>query len=280
MQLSKSKQNRGYRVFRYIILILAAILALFPVYWMVKTSFTPNDELYVARPGLLPSKFTTKHYVDLFSTTDFATNMWNSFIIAILTTIVSLVISILASFSLTRLKYKGREVFKNSFLLAYLLPTAVLFIPMYVLVTKMGLYNNKWGLLVIYPTIVVPYCIYMMISYFKSIPFALEEAAMIDGCNRLKTLFLIDIPVTLPGISVVATFAFTMAWNEFLYAMVMTTSPLEQTITVALSSFKFSDSAIWGMIMAASATASAPVIILYVVAQSLLVSGRIAGSVK
>lgn len=276
--LSTSKKSR--LVMTYILLSIAVIIALFPVYWMIKTSFTPNDQLYTARPPLISEGFTTMHYQDLFSKTDFITNIRNSVLVALITTILSLAAATLASYSLTRLKYRFREGFRQSFIMAYLLPTAVLFIPMYVMVSRLGFYNNKWGLVIIYPTIIVPYCIYMLISYFKAIPVALEEAAMIDGCSRLKTLWLIDIPVALPGIAVVATFAFTMAWNEFLYAMVMTTTPIQQTVTVAISSFKYADSAVWGMIMAASVVASAPVVILYVLAQSLLVTGKTAGSVK
>lgn len=277
---SLSANKRITLTLTYIILSLAVIVALFPVYWMIKTSFTPNDQLYMARPPLISDGFTTMHYNDLFTKTDFSTNIVNSLLVALITTAVSLFIAILASYSLTRLKFKFREGFRQSFIMAYLMPTAVLFIPMYVMVSRLGFYNNKWGLVIIYPTIVVPYCIYMLVSYFRSIPVALEEAAMIDGCSRMKTLWLIDIPVALPGIAVVATFAFTMAWNEFLYAMVMTTTPIQQTVTVAISSFKYADSAVWGMIMAASVVASAPVVILYVLAQSLLVTGKTAGSVK
>jgi multiple sugar transport system permease protein len=151
---------------------------------------------------------------------------------------------------------------------------------MYVLVSGLGLSNNKYALLIIYPTFVVPYCCFMLMSYFKAIPYALEEAALIDGCTRLKSLFYIIIPIASPGIAVVATFAFTMAWNEYLYAMIMTTSPVQQTVTVAISSFKFADSAVWGLIMSASVVASLPVAIIYMIAQSKLISGKNEGSVK
>ena len=135
-------------------------------------------------------------------------------------------------------------------------------------------------LLIIYPTTVVPYCCYMLMSYFKAIPYALEEAALIDGCTRMKSLRYIITPIALPGIAVVATFAFTMSWNEYLYAMIMTTSPAQQTAVVAISSFKYADSAIWGRIMAASVLTSLPVTIIYIVAQAQLISGKSDGSVK
>ena len=119
-----------------------------------------------------------------------------------------------------------------------------------------------------------------LISYFKAIPYALEEAALIDGCNRLQTLWYIIMPIALPGIAVVATCAFTMAWNEYLYAMIMTTSNVQKTATVAISGFKYADSAIWGRIMSASVVCSLPVTLLYIVAQSMLISGKYEGSVK
>lgn len=275
------KRTRGLRnTLSYILLLIAVLWTIFPLYWMVKSSVTVNEEMYVARPSLFEFRFTLDHYVDLFTKTSFLKNIGNSVLIAGITTVICLFISILASYAMTRLRYPGRNFFKTSIILSYLLPTAVLFIPMYVLVSSLGLNNNKYSLLIIYPTFVVPYCCYMLMSYFRQIPYALEEAALIDGCTRLQSLRHIIVPIALPGIAVVATFAFTMSWNEYLYAMIMTTSSSQQTATVAISSFKFADSAIWGRIMSASVVASLPVTIIYILAQSMLVSGKYDGSVK
>lgn len=264
----------------YIFLIIALVWTIFPVYWMIKSSITVNSEMYVARPSLIAKHYTFENYVDLFTKTEFPRALLNSLMIAFLTTVCCLLISILGSYAMTRLKYPGRRFFKTSIIFSYLIPTAVLFVPMYVFVSKLGLYDNKWALLIIYPTTVVPYCCYMLMSYFKAIPYALEEAALIDGCTRMKSLRYIITPIALPGIAVVATFAFTMSWNEYLYAMIMTTSPVQQTAVVAISSFKYADSAIWGRIMAASVLTSLPVTIIYIVAQAQLISGKSDGSVK
>lgn len=257
----------------YGILIIALLLTIFPIYWMIKSSLTLNEEMYVARPPLFSNVITFDHYIDLIYNTSFMHNVWNSFVIAAITTIICLAIGILGSYAMTRLKYPGRSFFRNSIIISYLMPTAVLFVPMYVFVSSLGFYDNKYALLIIYPTFVVPYCCYMLISYFKAIPYALEEAALIDGCNRLQTLWYIIMPIALPGIAVVATFAFTMAWNEYLYAMIMTTSNVQKTATVAISGFKYADSAIWGRIMSASVVCSLPVTLLYIAAQSMLISG-------
>ena len=262
----------------YGILMITLLWTIFPIYWMIKSSLTVNEEMYVARPPLFSNVITFDHYIDLIYNTSFMHNVWNSFVIAAITTIICLAIGILGSYAMTRLKYPGRSFFRNSIIISYLMPTAVLFVPMYV--SSLGFYDNKYALLIIYPTFVVPYCCYMLISYFKAIPYALEEAALIDGCNRLQTLWYIIMPIALPGIAVVATFAFTMAWNEYLYAMIMTTSNVQKTATVAISGFKYADSAIWGRIMSASVVCSLPVTLLYIVAQSMLISGKYEGSVK
>ena len=264
----------------YGILIIALLWTIFPIYWMLKSSLTLNEEMYVARPPLFSNVITFDHYIDLIYNTSFMHNVWNSFVIAAITTIICLAIGILGSYAMTRLKYPGRSFFRNSIIISYLMPTAVLFVPMYVFVSSLGFYDNKYALLIIYPTFVVPYCCYMLISYFKAIPYALEEAALIDGCNRLQTLWYIIMPIALPGIAVVATFAFTMAWNEYLYAMIMTTSNVQKTATVAISGFKYADSAIWGRIMSASVVCSLPVTLLYIAAQSMLILGKYEGSVK
>ncbi|MDB5085495.1 MAG: hypothetical protein JWN30_2381 [Bacilli bacterium] len=264
----------------YFIVIVGLIWTLFPVYWMVKTSLTPDKLIYDSKPSLIPAQLTLQHYQDLFYTTNFMGNISNSLYVAGLSTIISLLISIFGSYSLIRLKFPGRNFVTKSIIISYLMPAAVLFIPMYVLVSKLGLADNKFGLLVIYPTFIVPYCCYMLLSYFKSIPISLEEAARIDGCTRLQTLWKIILPIAAPGIAVVATFAFTMSWNEFLYALVVTSSPSQQTATIGIASFKFSDSFIWGMLMRSSVVASIPAVILYLVSQSFVMGGLADGGVK
>ena len=264
----------------YVILIISLLWTIFPLYWMVKSSFTIDKEMYVARPALFDIAFTTEHYVDLIVNAKFLVNLGNSLMIAAITTVFGLTVSVFASYAMTRLKYPGRKFFSSTVIISYLLPTAVLFIPMYIFVSKLGLGGTRWAMLVIYPTFVVPYCCYMLRSYFTAIPYALEEAALIDGCTRLQSLRHIVIPIALPGIAVTATFAFTMSWNEYLYAMIMTTSMKEMTATVAISSWKYGDIINWGRIMAGCVVASLPVTIIYIVAQSLLVSGKADGSVK
>lgn len=270
---------RKYTVL-YIVGVIASIWTLFPIYWLIKSSLTPNKLMYTAKPKLIPAEWTFSHYQELFTQSSFLDFVKNSLYVAVLVTVISVVISVLGSYSLTRLRFRGRGFMLKSIIYTYLLPVAVLFIPMYVAISRYGLNNNKNALLVVYPTIVVPYCCYMLISYFKAIPKELEEAALIDGCNRLQSLMKVILPIASPGIAVVSTFAFTLSWNEYLYALVLTTSPAQQTVTIGIASFNFGDQTIWGLLTSSSVIASIPAVLLYFLAQRFLKSGLAAGGVK
>lgn len=277
----KNSQKRTIQlIFTYACLITALLWTLFPLYWMIKSSLTVDSQMYVPRPTLFGFHFTVEHYLDLFYNSEFLRNMWNSVLVSGITTLVGLTISILGSYSMIRLRYLGRKTIREAVIISYLLPTAVLFIPMYIFVSNLGLGGSRWALIIIYPTFVVPYCCYMLRSYFSSIPYALEEAAFIDGANRLQILRYVIVPIAMPGIAVVATFAFTMSWNEYLYAMIMTSSVKEMTATVAISSWKYGDIINWGRILSGCVIASLPVVAIYMIAQGRLVSGNTDGSVK
>jgi len=264
----------------YIIAVTGVLISLFPFYWMIKSSLTPDNLMYTTHPSLKIEGFTFSHFIRLFKETKFIKNLLNSVYVAGLTSIIALFISILGSYSMTRMKFRGRVALSKAIIFSYLLPASVLFIPMYIMVSKLGLANNKNSLLIVYQTFIIPYCCYMLMSYFKALPYSLEEAALIDGCTSLQTLWRIIIPLAAPGIAVVATFAFTLSWNEYLYALVLTTSPSQQTVTIGIASFRFSDQYIWGLLMSASVIASLPAVLLYLLAQKFLIGGLSAGGVK
>jgi multiple sugar transport system permease protein len=281
MILFASKRRKQYKnILIYAIVVSSLFFTLFPIYWMIKSSLTPDDLMYTPRPSLFPERITFKHYQSLFTETSFMRYFFNSVYVASITTLLSMVISILGSYSMTRLRFRGRIFIMRSIILSYLLPVAVLFIPMYILMSKIGLSDNKNSLLIVYLTFTVPYSCYMLISYFRAIPKSLEEAALIDGCTHLQTLIRIILPIASPGIAVVATFAFTLSWNEYLYALVLTTSPSQQTVTIGISTFQFSDQYIWGLIMSSSVISSIPAVTLYLLAQRYLISGLASGGVK
>lgn len=276
-----NKQNEKIKkTLIFIVSITGCLWSVFPVYWMIKSSVTPDNEMYQLNPKLLPSHVTIDHYKELFTGTKFMTFFVNSMYVAVLSTIIALFFSILASYAMTRLRFKGRSFIKGSIFFSYLLPTAVLFIPMYMMISKMGMNNNKNSLIFVYQTFIIPYCCYMMMSYFNTISYSMEEAAFMDGCNYLQALWKVVLPIALPGLAVVATFAFTLSWNEYLYALVLTTSPSQQTVPIGISSFRYSDNYIWGLIMSSSVIASIPAVLLYMFAQRYMITGLSSGGVK
>ena len=268
------------RVFIYVAAVVGVIWSCFPIYWMIKSSLTPNNEMYELHPSLIPSHLTLDHYRQLFTESQFMTFFVNSLYVALISTMIAIVLAILASYAMTRLRFKGRNFIRKAIFYAYLLPTAVLFIPMYMMISKLGMINDRNSLIIVYQTIVIPYACYMLISYFAAIPKSLEEAAFVDGCTHIGALIKVVLPIAAPGIAVVATFSFTMSWNEYLYAMVLTTSPSQQTVPVGISSFRYSDNMIWGLIMSSSVIASLPAVALYMLAQRFMVTGLAAGGVK
>ncbi|QQO10083.1 carbohydrate ABC transporter permease [Breznakiella homolactica] len=280
MKKSNIRNARIKTAMVYIVSLIGIVWSLFPIYWMLKSSLTPNSEMYGINPSLLPSKITLEHYKQLFTQTVFMRYFLNSLYVAVFSTVVALVLSILASYAMTRLNFRGRNFMRKSVLFAYLLPTAVLFIPMYIMISRIGLGDNKNSLIIVYQTFIIPYCCYMLMSYFTAIPKSMEEAAFIDGCSHLQALMKIVLPIAAPSIAVVATFAFTLSWNEYLYALVLTTSASQQTVTIGISGFRYSDNYIWGLIMCSSVIASIPAVVLYMMAQRFMVSGLAAGGVK
>ena len=192
----------------------------------------------------------------------------------------SIAISMPAAYAIARIKFRGRKQVSKGILISYLMPRTVLFIPLYLLVTKIGLSNNLWGLVLVYPTITIPYATWMMISYFKSIPYDLEEAAIIDGCSRVQAMWKICFPLARPGIVSTLIFSYTLCWSEYLYALVIINKADFKTIPLALADMVVGDVYAWGPLMGGSLIASIPVIILYLLCNRNLVGGMTAGGVK
>ncbi|WP_123042061.1 carbohydrate ABC transporter permease [Cohnella candidum] len=263
----------------YVTLAIMLVCALFPLYWMLNTSFKSQGEIYNMTPSFWPKKLTWDGYRKLFEK-DFLLNVRNSFVVSLIVSLFSIVISMLAAYAISKLKFRGRNAISKSILYAYLMPRSVLFIPLYMLVSAIGLSNSIWGLMLIYPTITIPYATWMLISYFKTIPDEIEEAAMIDGCSRGRTLWSIILPLAAPGMAATFIFSFTLCWSEYLYALVVVTKGTEKTITLGLSDMIVGDVFAWGPLMGGSIIASIPVIIMYLFTSKYMVSGMTVGGVK
>jgi multiple sugar transport system permease protein len=273
-------QRRIGRFFFWVALLVYLVWIIFPFYWMVATSLRPNNELYAREVTILPQELILDHYREEIDRFQFLPRLRNSLVVAGSTTILTVILSSLAAFSITRLRYPGRGALARSILLIYLIPGSLLFIPLYIIVYTIGLANTLYSLIITYLTFSIPFCTWMLMGYFRSIPIDMEEAAMIDGCSRFESFYRILLPLAAPGMVAAGIFSFTLAWNEFLYATVFITSSQLQTVPVGLASHIVADIYMWGPLMAGSTMAAVPIIILYIFAQRSLVQGMFAGSVK
>ncbi|PRX11587.1 UNVERIFIED_ORG: multiple sugar transport system permease protein [Martelella mediterranea] len=277
-------ERQRTKITRNILTAIGVLVALFwsmaPVYWVTVTSFKKSREIYAIPPTLWPEQFTLANYKAALFDSPFLHYVINSFLVAIGVTVISAVVGAMTAYPIARMRFRGRTITARLIVTAYLLPPSLLFIPLFLVLQHLGLIDTKTGLIVAYLTFTVPFCTWMMISYFATIPKELDEAALMDGASRAQILRRVVLPIARPGIAVVALFAFTHAWNEFLYALVYAYSDDAKTFTAGLSGLVMGDTFIWGQLMASSVIAIIPILIIYIVAQRYIVEGLAAGSVK
>jgi multiple sugar transport system permease protein len=266
----------------YLPLSLTAILLLFPFYWMFITSVKTNSEL-IDLNGLPFWVFqpTLDHYRYLFAETGFLRWTLNTLTISVVATAISLVCSILAGYALARLRFRGAGAIGAAIFVTYLVPQTLLFLPLLEVVRQLGLSNSLWSMILTYPTILIPFGTWLLMGYFRSIPRELEEAALIDGASRLRAMTQIVLPLALPGILSAGIFAFTLSWNEFIYALVFTNSTDIKTIPVGVvTELVKGDVYFWGSLMAGALLGSVPVALIYSFFVENYVGGLTAGAVK
>ncbi|MDQ6674389.1 MAG: carbohydrate ABC transporter permease [Chloroflexota bacterium] len=270
--------GRGWRIATYAALIVFLLWTIVPFSWMILASFKTNKEIYDDFT-ILPKTLYFGHYVTLLGG-KFSIWMRNSAEVSLAATTLSITLGAVGAYAITRLRFAGRRVIALGLVFTYLIPQSLLFIPLFQVVASIGLTDTVGALILIYPTITLPFCTWLLMSYFKSIPVELEEAALIDGCNRLGVLVRIVLPLSTPAIVVVALFGFTNAWNEFLYALVMTNSVSARTVTVGLTQMLGEDVFYWGQMMAGALITALPPVIMYILAQRFVVKGLVVGGVK
>jgi len=281
---SHMQQNRRWAlILAYFFLILFIIFFLFPPYYMLVTSFKTNQEISSIKgiPWIINQKPTLYHYKNLLTETQFLTFFKNTVIVTVFTVAISMTISILAAYSLARMRFFGSAVLATGVFLTYLVPETLLFIPLFKVLGWLGLLNSKWALVLVYPTLAVPFCTWIMIGYFGSIPKALDEAALIDGARWYQMLFRVFIPVAMPGIVAATIFAFTISWANFLYPLAFVYSNEEMVLTVGtVTTLIRGDVYHWGGLMAGALLAAAPPVIIYAFLMDYYISGLTAGAVK
>jgi multiple sugar transport system permease protein len=250
----------------YLPLAIMLFVLLFPFYWMATTAIKPDGELYnyekynpfwVVHP-------TLDHVKKLLFETSYPDWMLNTIIISVSSTALSLFCSVCAAYAIERLRYTGSQYVGLGIFLAYLVPPSILFIPLATMVFQLGMFDSRWALILTYPTFLVPFCTWLLMGYFRTIPYELEECALIDGASRLQILVKITLPLAVPGLISAGIFAFTLSWNEFIYALTFISSSENKTIPVgAITELVEGDVYHWGSLMAAALLGSLPVVILY-----------------
>lgn len=273
----------GGRILRlYLPLAFFLIAMLFPFYWMAITSIKPNRELY--NPRIMPlivHQPTLKHYVDLLEQTNFITWTYNTMLVAIVTTVVSLLLGTMMAYPLARMNFPGAALVAIGVAATYLVPQPLLFIPMADIIIRLDLGNTLTAVMLTYPTLLIPFCAWLLMGYFKSVPRELEEAARIDGASRWQAMTRIVLPLCTPGLLSAGIFAFTLAQNEFLYALIFLTQSEVRTVPVgAITELIRGDVFYWGQLMAAALLGSIPVALVYSFFVDYYVAGLTAGAVK
>jgi multiple sugar transport system permease protein len=264
MSYLSSLPDRVVRV--YMPLALIVVVLLFPFYWMVMTAIKPKEHLLDlnAHNPFYTLSPTLEHIKDLLFKTDYPQWLWNTMFISVAATILSLIASVFAAYAITRIRYKGASWVGGAIFMAYLVPPSILFIPLSTVVYQYGLFDTPFALILTYPTILIPFSTWLLMGYFKTIPYELEECALMDGANRWQILSKIVLPLAIPGLISASIFCLTLCWNEFIYALTFINSTEKKTVPVAiLSAFTDGDQYRWGSLMAGALVGSLPLVILY-----------------
>ena len=279
MDFLQSRQRKMVTV--YLPLVVFLIVLLFPFYWMAITSVKPDAEL-LSRDGnpFWVIQPTLAHFKKLLFDTAYPEWLWNTVLVSVVSTAFSLFASVLAAYGIERLRFAGSKQVGLSIFLAYLVPPSILFIPLAAIVFQLGLFDTRWALILTYPTFLIPFCTWLLMGYFRSIPFELEECALIDGATRWQILVKIVLPLAVPGLISAGIFAFTLSWNEFIYALTFISSSENKTVPVGVvTELVEGDVYHWGPLMAGALLGSLPVAFVYSFFVEYYVSG-LTGSVK
>ncbi|HET7850336.1 MAG TPA: carbohydrate ABC transporter permease [Pseudolabrys sp.] len=260
----------------YVALILLCIFAVFPAVWMVITAFKQNQDLYnpTNNPFLFKLPPTFQHFVFLFEQTNYPIFLWNSFFIGIVVVAITLVLAVPAAYSLSRLMGHWGERSSIAIFLVYLIPPTLLFIPLYEIVTALGTANTVWSLILVYPTITIPFCTWLMLSFFRSIPREIEEAALTDGWSRVGVFFRVALPLAAPGVMACIVFAFALSLSDYIYAAVFVSATASRTVSAGVPTQLIrGDIYYWQALMAATAIVGIPLAIVYGLLFNWLVKG-------
>ena len=279
MELLDRIPDSIFRVLSILVVATLLLMLLFPLYFMATTAFKIESEIY-SELTWLPRQPTLENFRQVIFSFRIPVYLKNSSIVALTTTGIVIVVSVMASYALTRLRFPGRAAVARGVLFVYLVPGSLMLIPMYLIIVKLRLQNTYTGLIIANMSFSVPFCTWLLMGYLRTIQVEMEEAALIDGCNRLTALWYIVVPLSIPAIVTASIFVFNNVWNEFIFALVLSQDESRRMVSVGLANFYRSDYYMVGPMMAGAIIAMSPVVILYILAQRYVVSGLAAGGVK
>jgi multiple sugar transport system permease protein len=265
---------------QWVTLGILLLIVFLPIYWVLITSLKGTRQILMSESIYYPDPPTLQHYIELFTESRFVLWMANSVIAACGSTAIALVTGCLGAYALTRLRFPGKKVFSSAVMITYLVPPGLMFIPLYQVFIKANFTNSLGTLIAAYPSFTVPFSTWFLMGFFRSIPRELEEAALIDGATHAQAFVRVILPLATPGILAAGLFCFTLAWNEFLYALIFISSDRLRTLPVGLNEFLTADVYNWGQLMGATFLAALPVVIFYIYLQKYMIQGLMAGAVK
>ena len=269
----------GRRAMLYALVCITIIYSFFPIYWMIVTSFRDDASLY-ANFSLWPGPFHLVNYEVLLELTDYPTWFFNSLLVASGTVCITLVLSVLIAYSVTRLRFRGKMAVVGTMLYAYMFPPLLLAIPLFSLFVKLGIDDTRLSLMIAHCTITLPLGVWLLWGFFKQIPMDVEEAAMVDGCSRLKAFVLVVLPLTLPGVLTVAIFSFLLSWTDYTFALIMIGTDSLKTLPAGLDTMVGAYELRWGELMAGSTLIALPLFLMFVFLSRYFIRGLSAGALK
>ena len=273
-------RHGGRRLGLYAGAALLALVGAFPLFWMLSTSLKPSGEIFATPPRMIPTRPTLVNFARLFTETSFLTYFRNSATVALTAVLLTLAVSSLGAYGLTRFSFRGRDQVAGLILTTYMFAPVMIIIPFYILVKQLGIVNTHLALVLSYTTFCLPFCLWLLRAFFQSIPLELEEAALVDGAGRGRAVWYVVLPLALPGLIATAIFTFILAYNDFLFSMVLITSEELKTLPVGVNDLFNATIVDWGMIMAAGVMITAPAVMFFAAVQRYLVQGWGAGGVK
>jgi ABC-type glycerol-3-phosphate transport system permease component len=265
---------------RHLLAAGACCLIIAPFLWMISTSLKEPAEVVLREPTIIPRTFAVQNYVDAFNRGNFGRYFVNSVVVSLAVTLISLVIATLSGYAFARYDLRGGKAILLGILATQMFPAILLAIPLYILIRNLGLLNSLLGLILVYTSFALPFCVWMLRNYFLTIPKELEESAMVDGATRLRALRSVVLPVAMPGIAATGIFSFILSWNEFLYANTFISSADRRTLPVGLQSLIGEFTTDWGLLMAGAVITTMPIVVIFFFVQRRLTQGLAAGAVK